>query len=321
MELILFNVLNRYFKNQFFISLSSVSVGIIFSFWFNVKYNYKINKTKRNKSLFYFVLISFSSYFFQFIISNQVKIKFSHEELRIIISGSFFWIAYFLHRNFSFKDYKQVGVAIYANGVEDIKSIYDRIKYYPDFIHVDIVDKTFNKNSEQTLTFKTEVIRGYWRSKFIEVHIMSKTPKKWITEIIENVDCIFIHCNINENIQELLSFIKKKKVQTGLVIQNLEDIDIFEKHYNIIDQILILCIEKPGFSGQNFKMNSLELIEELNKNKYRNQISLTIDGGVNNKNIPLIKAEKVVSGSYILKAKDPIKNIMILQTSSQYESV
>ena len=37
-------------------------------------------------------------------------------------------------------------------------------------------------------------------------------------------------------------------------------------------------------------------------------------------NISLIKSEKVVSGSYVLNDKDPIKNIMILQTSSQYES-
>ena len=62
------------------------------------------------------------------------------------------------------------------------------------------------------------------------------------------------------------------------------------------------------------------MIEEINKNKYRDQITLTIDGGINNENISLIKSEKVVSGSYVLNDKDPIKNIMILQTSSQYES-
>ena len=319
-ELILFKTLNGFFKNQFLNSFISVILGILFSFWINVRYNFKISKIKRNRALLYFLIISLTSYVVQFFLINKFENYFSYEILRLIFSGSFFWIAYLIHRNFSFKDYKQVGVAIYANGVENIKYIFDRIENYPDFIHVDIVDETINEDAEQTLSFKSEVIRGYWNSKFIEIHIMSKTPKKWILETIDHVDCIFIHCDINENIEEILSFIKSKKVKPGIVIQEFKHIDIFEKHHDIIDNILILCIEKPGFSGQKFKMESLKLIEEINKNKYRDQITLTIDGGINNENISLIKSEKVVSGSYVLNDKDPIKNIMILQTSSQYES-
>lgn len=319
-ELILFNTLNGFFKNQLLNSFISVVLGIFISFWFNVKYNFKVSKIKRNRALLYFLIISLTSYLIQFFIIDKFKNYFSYEILRFIISGSFFWFAYLLHRSFSFRDYKQVGVAIYANGVENIKSIFDRIENYPDFIHVDIVDETINENTEKTLSFKSEVIRGYWNSKFIEIHIMSKTPKKWILETIDHVDCIFIHCDINENIEETLSFIKSKKVKTGIVIHEFKHIEIFEKYHDIIDNILILCIEKPGFSGQKFKIESLKLIEEINRNKYRDQITLTIDGGVNNENISLIKSEKVVSGSYVLNDKDPIKNIMILQTSSQYES-
>ena len=319
-ELILFNTLNGFFKNQLLNSFLSVVLGIFISFWLNVRYNFKISEIKRNRALLYFLIISLTSYVIQFFIIDKFKNYFSYEILRFIVSGSFFWIAYLIHRSFSFRDYKQVGVAIYSNGVENIKSIFDRIENYPDFIHVDIVDETINKNAEQTLSFKSEVIRGYWNSKFIEIHIMSKTPKKWILETIDHVDCIFIHCDINENIEETLSLIKSKKVKTGMVLQEFKHIEIFEKYHGIIDNILILCIEKPGFSGQQFKKDSLKLIEEINRNKYRDQITLTIDGGVNNENISLIKSEKVVSGSYVLNDKDPIKNIMILQTSSKYES-
>ena len=35
----------------------------------------------------------------------------------------------------------------YANGYEDIKKIYSLIGPYPDFIHVDIVDKTMNEDA------------------------------------------------------------------------------------------------------------------------------------------------------------------------------
>lgn len=320
-EFLIYNFLNDFHDDQTINSFLSVLVGIVFSFWLNVRYNFKISKSKRNKALIYFVLISIFSYLVQILIINRFNNYYNYEILRTITSGSIFWVSYAFHRIYSFRDFKKVGVAIYANGVEDLKLIYNKVQDYPDFIHVDIVDETFNNESNNVLTYKTEVIRGYWNSKFIEAHIMSKTPKKWILDILENVDRIIIHCNINEDIEELLSLIKNNNCKTGLVLQNEDQLEIFEKYHHLVDSILVLSIENPGYSGQIFKMNSLELISKINKHKHRNEISLIVDGGVVNKNISLIKSENVVSGSYVINAKDPIKNIMILQTSSQYESI
>ena len=321
LEILFLNFFNILQNNQTLNSLISVILGIVFSFWFNVRYNFKISKSKRNMSLYYFLVISFSSYLIQIFLINKFETQLSYEKLRIITSGSFFWISYLFHRRFSFKDFKKVGVAIYANGVENLEFIYDKIKTYPDFIHVDIVDETFHKESKEVLAYKTEVIKAYWNSKFIECHVMSKNPKKWILEIIQNVDRIFIHCELNENIEELLNLIKKNNCQTGIVIQTIDDLRVFEKHHNLIDSLLVLSIETPGYSGQSFKMDSFETIYKINNHKFRNRISLVVDGGVNNKNIPLIKSENIVSGSYVINSKDSVKNIMILQTSSQYESI
>ena len=150
---------------------------------------------------------------------------------------------------------------------------------------------------------------------------MSKTPKKWILDIIKYVDRIYIHIDIQEDIVEILNFIKNNDCQTGIVLQDETEIEVFEKHHELIDSVLVLAIKNPGFSGQQFEMKSLELISSINNNKYRNKIHLNIDGGVNANNISLLKSENVVSGSYILNAENPLKNIMILQTSSQYEQL
>lgn len=320
-EFLTFNLLEQYHDSQVLNSFLSVLLGILFSFWFNVRYNFKISKAKRNRSLIYFFFISISSYLIQLSFIDEFQNQFSYEKLRTITSGSLFWIAYLLHRKFSFKDFKKVGVAIYSNGVENIELIYQKVLDYPDFIHVDIVDETFNKKSKKTLTYKTEVIKGYWNSKFIECHIMSKYPKKWILEIIQNVDRIFIHCDINENVDEILKLINKNECQTGLVIHNIDDLSVFEKHHKLIDSVLILSIENPGYSGQSFKSDSFDLISKINNHKFRNKISLVVDGGVNNKNISMIRSENVVSGSYVINSEEPIDKIMILQTSSQYEPI
>ena len=58
------------------------------------------------------------------IIDTFIKFEnFSYEATRLIISGLVFIFAYLLHRKYSFKDYKKIGVAIYANSVENLEKI------------------------------------------------------------------------------------------------------------------------------------------------------------------------------------------------------
>jgi 3-keto-L-gulonate-6-phosphate decarboxylase len=60
-------------------------------------------------------------------------------------------------------------------------------------------------------------------------------------------------------------------------------------------------------------------IDKLNQNTNRRNFKICVDGGVNQSNIKYLNVESVVSGSYILKSQNPIKNIMILKTSNEYE--
>lgn len=300
-------------------SIFSFSLGVLLAFWLNIRYNFKISKSKRNKALKYFIIISLLSYAFQKLVLSQVDLNYSYELSRIVVSGFFFWIAYFFHLRYSFKDYKKVGVAIYANGLEDIDKLYNRVKDYPDFIHVDIVDNTFNKNTGKVLSYKTEVIKGYWNKKFIEAHIMSKTPSKWINQIINSVDRIYIHVDLDEDLYKTLLLIKKSNKEAGIVIHKRQDLKKLNSFSDIIDSILVLTIDHPGFSGQKFSEDSFGLIEEINRSTIRKKISLNVDGGINQDNISKINSENVVSGSYVLGSDKPINNIMILQTSSQYE--
>ena len=80
--------------------------------------------------------------------------NFNYEIQRLVISGSLFIIGYILHRKYSFRDYKKVGVAVYANGVENLKKIHDRIGQHCDFIHVDVVDNTMSKEAEEIKAYK-----------------------------------------------------------------------------------------------------------------------------------------------------------------------
>ena len=84
---------------------------------------------------------------------------------------------------------------------------------------------------------------------------------------------------------------------------------------------MILSIPKPGKSGQSFDMNAISRINGINKWIERKHFHLYVDGGVSEKNIQLLNVEGVVSGSSVLCHDYPSKQIMRLQTSSNFEQI
>ncbi len=319
-ELSVRKLINIYVSSNIFFLHVSIIFGIIFAFYFNIKLNFNVPKIYLRRSLFYFFLISTCSYLFQYFISNKLEMsQYSFEESRLIISGSFFLVAYFFHTKFSFKDSRKVGVAIYANGYEDIPKIFNRIGPYPDFIHVDIVDKTMNKSALDTNLSKLEVVKAYWPNHKIETHIMSKDPMNLMDEkIINNSDIIYVHHEI-ENKEKVVKKILEKNKIPGLVLHSIHKYENLEEIIRNYKEILILSIKKPGVSGQRFNEESYNLIERINLLEIRKNINVCVDGGVKSNLINKFTSEKIVSGSDVLNSEQPVKKIMKLQTVARYE--
>lgn len=295
-------------------------VGLFLAFLLNIRFNFKISKVKIKRALFYFSLISLLSFCIQlffriFLISKGISIELS----RFVISGTFFLLTYYIHRKVSFKEYKKVGVAIYTDGLEDIKMIYDRIENVPDFIHIDIVDKTVRNDCNEVKAYRAEVVKAYWGNKPIEVHIMSRTPSVWLDELIPFVDTIYIHINIDENVHEILSSIRKRGCNPGIVISLTDDIKDLYRYLSEVKHVMLLSIKSPGLSGQKFDEKVLSWINEFDTFRNRKDFTLCIDGGVNDSNIHYLnKVDSVVTGSFVLNSTNPIKNIIYLQTSGEY---
>ncbi len=311
-----------YYKFSFLISqLVAVFIGILVAFFLNTRFNFHITKAKRKRSLIYFSAISSFAFLFQFLIREKlvthgVNMDFS----RFIFAAIFSIFSYVLHRKYSFKEYKKVGVAIYADGVEDINLIFNKISNISDFIHIDIVDKSYNPNCKEVKAYRAEVVRAYWQNKKIEVHIMSKKPSIWLDELLPYVDVVYIHPTIDENLSEIIDKINKSDVEAGIALSVHEQLDVIDSFidYNKIKHVLLLSIPNPGFSGQMFDSSALPILEKLNTHKNRHKFKICVDGGVNDITVKFLNVESVVSGSYILGASNPVENIMHLQTSGEY---
>jgi len=300
----------------------SLVLGILFAFFGNTYLNFQVPPSRRNRALFYFVAISLFSGSLQWAAVKLLdEIFLTYEQGRLIISGSMFMIAYLLHRRFTFRDFKRVGVAIYANGVEDLSGIHERIGQYPDFIHVDIIDPSFAQDALETNTFRMETIRALWPNKEIHTHIMSKTPSKWLTEVLPYSDIVFVHWECDEPLDNLIMSIRSENVRAGVALTMETTPEQAADTLKNIDSVLLLTIPNPGKSGQKFDIDGLERIEQLTNMSFRKQIRICIDGGVNEKIVSLLKVEDLVSGSSVLNHADPKHQILRLQTAGRYELV
>ena len=128
----------------------------------------------------------------------------------------------------------------------------------------------------------------------------------------------YIHHEIG-NRNEVIERIRKNNKIPGLVLHAVNEYNNLENIIADFKEVLILSIEKPGVSGQNFYDKSYKLIQKVNSLKFRKNFNLCVDGGVESRLINKFISEKVVSGSDVLNSEKPIRKIMKLQTVSRYE--
>jgi len=322
-ELIIRNFLLSFNLDLITCSIIGIVIGIFIAFYLNIKINFYIKDKVLPKALLYYFIISIISIIFQFYLSSYTKFEFytfyKYEVERLVISAFVFIFSYLLHKSFSFKNSAKLGVAIYASKETDVHSIYQKIGIFPDFIHVDIVDKTFVSKAEPINFSKYKLIKKYWKKQEIHTHLMTKKPKNFIERVSKFSDLIFIHWEIDDNLNDVIEIIKKNHTKIGVVLHTVNNYDnLLEEITNKFSNIMVLCIPQAGFSGQKFDKKSYDLISKLNQIQKRKNINLFVDGGINNTNIKNINAENIISGSNVLNNKDPRKQIMILKTFGRY---
>ncbi len=304
--------------NQKNAELLSISWSILFAFYLNYKFNFDIPKRKLIRALIYFVSISICSYIFQKLASYYfLPLDRNYNVDRIITSGSIYLFVFYLHRKFSFRKFRHVGIAVYANGIEDILSIKSRIGIYADFIHVDIVDKTIIGDLSDVRSYRMETVRAAWPQLPIHTHIMSKYPSQWISEVSKVSDVIFVHDTIGEDLNKVRKKIEDLGCHFGLALhagESYEDLDLL---LDTVGYVLILAIAKPGHSGQKFMHEAYQLIRNVNEVASAKNIVVCVDGGVDNETILKFDSDQVVSGSFVLNAIEPKSQILKLQTLSE----
>lgn len=181
--------------------------------------------------------------------------------------------------------------------------------------HIDIMDGIFVHQKMGSVDLTNEI--GRMTQKQLWIHIMAKDP----LSIIKNLkprkgDIISFHLSAHYNYQDIIEVIKKKNALPSLALNPTIPISLLNTSLHTLDHVTIMSVE-PGKSGQSFIPKTLHKLERLNAFKAAHECTLTIsvDGGVNKKNITRLAAlgvNQVAVSSAILNADNPLKALQEL---------
>ncbi len=179
-----------------------------------------------------------------------------------------------------------------------------------DYIHCDVMDGKFVKST----TFNHKIVKKIKEitSKKLDVHLMVQKPSNKIKKYIKSgADILTIHFesykNKNKLTKDLLS-IKKGGTFAGLSFNPTTEIKEILPFIYFCDMLLVMSVT-PGKSGQEFIESTFDRLKEIKDYlKHQNiEVTIEVDGGVNNKNAKTLKengVNSVVLGNYLFTSKD-----------------
>lgn len=176
-----------------------------------------------------------------------------------------------------------------------------------DYIHLDVMDNIFVNNYSDFSSFNS--------SKKLDVHLMVEDVIKYV-DIYSKLNPTYItfHYEVAENKNNLINYIRNKNIKVGLSIKPNTSIEEILPYLDKIDLVLVMSVE-PGYGGQAFIESSISRVNQLYKLKQENNYNfkIEVDGGINNINAKLLKADILVVGTYVTNSDNYNEKINLLK--------
>ena len=187
-----------------------------------------------------------------------------------------------------------------------------------DYVHVDVMDGLFVPN----ISIGIPVVKSIRPATTLplDVHLMIDRPIRYAEQFCDaGGDLITCHveADTEENIHAAINKIHAKGKKAGVVIKPRTPASAVLPFIDKVELILVMTVE-PGFGGQSFMMDQLDVIRQCREiiDWYNPGCLLEVDGGINFKTAPLVKAagaNVLVAGSGIYGQEDRAAAIQALR--------
>lgn len=196
-----------------------------------------------------------------------------------------------------------IAPSIFAADLGNLKSEIEKMEEKKvELIHLDVMDGHF----VEKMAFGPDHIRAIKKMTDIpiDVHLMVEKPERIINEVIDaGSDIITLHMESSNRLNSCIDKIKSSGAKAGIVLSPQTSEDTMKYLLDKIDLVLIMTIN-PGEDNFGFNSKMIEKIRNTRKLIGDRNISIEVDGSINNENIMLCKeagADIFVVGSYLFK--------------------
>jgi len=185
-----------------------------------------------------------------------------------------------------------------------------------DLVHVDVMDGHFVPN----LTIGPVVVSSVAKisTKPLDIHLMVQNNTFFVDLFAPlKPEYISFHIEEEKHPHRLIQKIRDYGIKPAIVLNPHSRPEDIEYLLADLDMVLLMSVN-PGFGGQKFIESVVPKTKKLKEliNKINPNCLIEVDGGVNDKNISLLKdagVDIVVAGSYVYGANDYSKAIKSLQ--------
>ncbi len=185
-----------------------------------------------------------------------------------------------------------------------------------DLIHVDVMDGHFVPN----MTIGPVVVSSVAKiaTKPLDVHLMVEDNNFFI-DLFAPLKPAYIsfHIESEKHPHRVIQKIRALGIKPAIVLNPHSTPESIEYLLEDLDMVLLMSVN-PGFGGQKFIPSVIEKATKLKDfiNKRNPNCLIQVDGGVNDKNIHILKdagVDVVVAGSYVYGSSDYSVAIKSLQ--------